>query len=185
MKFNRLFTLVLIGLPFLGSAQKPSPQHPYPIDSSTGLWTYAGVTEVAGLNAADAYVRAGEWVKSQIKDPASFYTLQDAAQGKMEGKYRIPMFRTVDKQRIRSQMLVKYTLTLWFKDGRYRYKISNLNLERATYYPLEQWLEPATYSNAETKDYTEQVHTYCTELIASLNAFMAKAPAQGADEDDW
>jgi hypothetical protein len=82
-------------------------------------------------------------------------------------------------------MLVKYTLTLWFKDGRYRYKISNLNLERATYYPLEQWLEPATYSNAETKDYTEQVHTYCTELIASLNAFMAKAPAAASDDDDW
>jgi len=185
MKLNVIRALILLLLPLTTFAQKPGAGHPYPIDSNTGLWTYEGTGEIAGLTKADGYARAGEWVKSQIKDPAGFYTVQDAEQGKIEGKHRIPLFRTVDKQRIRSQMLVKYTLTLWFKDGRYRYRITNLNMERATYYPLEQWLEPATYANAETKDYTEQVHTFCTEMIASLNAHMAKAPQNAADEDDW
>ena len=185
MNLNVIRALILLLLPLTAFAQKPGATHTYPIDSNTGLWTYEGVAEIEGLTKADGYARAGEWVKSQIKDPAGFYTVQDAEQGKIEGKHRIPMFRTVDKQRIRSQMLVKYTVTLWFKDGRYRYRITDLNLERATYYPLEQWLEPTTFSNPETKDYTDQVHTFCTELIASLNAHMAKTPINAADEDDW
>ena len=174
-----------IGLTIGMSSGLHAQSNGLPIDSATGLITFQGIVDLPDLSQAEAYEKAREWIRSNYKDPGSFFTIQDAEQGKLEGKHRIPLFKTVDKERIRTQLLVKYTLTMWFKDGRYRYRMTNFNLERASYYPLEQWLESEGASDPATRDYALQVNTFSEELIESLKAAMAKPKPAVTDENDW
>ncbi|MFT7588833.1 MAG: hypothetical protein ACI959_001046, partial [Limisphaerales bacterium] len=97
---------------------------PYPIDTNTNLISYQGVVEIDGYDKSQLYDKGIEWVKTHYKDPGGFFTLKEKEKGKIEGKHRIALWKTIDGQTIRSGQMVKYTMTMWFKDGKYRYKIT-------------------------------------------------------------
>lgn len=161
-----------------------SQEIPYPIDTNSKLITYEGIVDLAGYDKAALYQKGMEWVRSHYKDPGSFFTLREAEKGKIEGKHRIALFKTLDGKQVRSGQMVKYTITLWFKDNKYRYRITKFNLQRTSYFPAENWLEESLYKQKEVRNYLDQVDTFSKELVEELKTFMVTIKTE-VDEDDW
>lgn len=176
--------IFLLTLSITTAIAQPVEGHPYPIDSNTELISYAGVVELPGKTQNDLYKAAEAWVKDFYSNPGSFWVLRDAEKGKIEGKYRFNLMKDIGGNRIRSNSLIKYTLTLWFKDGKYRYRITKINLKQTSYFPVERWLEEDQYSQEATRDYLKQVEDYAKALVESLEEGM-KSTKSSYNEDDW
>lgn len=186
-KSNNMFKSALIAVLMLSvtaAIAQPVEGHSFPIDSNTELISYAGVVDLPGKSKDDLYKAAEAWVKEFYSNPGSFWVSRDAEKGKIEGKYRFNLMKDVGGNRIRSNSLIKYTLTLWFKDGKYRYRLSKINLKQTSYFPIERWLEEDQYSQEATRDYLNQVDEYAKALVESLEEGMKSTKAT-YDEDDW
>lgn len=155
------------------------------LDQSTNLITYSGVPEVAGATAADLYDRAFKWGQDYYKNFGEKLRKQDKEGGEIEIFARFPIF-AYDKKGVKtlsSQGLAQYTLTLRFRDARYKYTLTDLNLKAASYAPLEKWLDRDD-PNAENHSY------YLTDVDAEITATiksMVEAIAKDAEKatDDW
>jgi hypothetical protein len=178
-----LFSLLLVLSASMLSAQTYTMPE-LPIDSNSNLVSYEGIVEMPKLDKDQLYNKAMDWSKEFFSSPSAFYTLRDPEKGKIEGKGRFNLWQDVKGQRTRSSKLIKYTLTLWFKDGKYRYRITKFNLSQASYFPIENWLEEDKAKQNEIKDYLSQVEAEAQRLLADLQDYMEKASAV-VDEDDW
>lgn len=117
-------SLVLLGLSV--SAQK-GPIIPMPYDSTTSLFTYTGVVEVIGLVPSTAYSNARAWLVEKNGDTL----FVDASAGsKLVDRGVIPVSVVLGSGMSKFPMTynVVYTLTLEFKEGRYRYSISKFSI---------------------------------------------------------
>ncbi len=101
-----------------------------PIDAHTQLITYEGVVPVPGISQADLYARAAAWVaKAYPTADAAPKRPEDPAAGQLVVQGQRPavvynMYAGV----LRSSYagVVRHTLTIYVKDGRYKYILSNL-----------------------------------------------------------
>lgn len=179
--------VLLAALPFSVLAQKKG-ELSWPamkLDPSTELITYSGVPEVAGVNAADLYDRAFKWGQDYYKNFGEKIRKQDKEGGELEIFARFPIY-AYDKKGVKTtsrQGLVQYTLTIRFRDGRYKYTLTDLNLKAQSYQALEPWLDPED-SNAKNHAY------YLTDIDAEVTATiksMVEAIATDAKKaaDDW
>ena len=184
----RILAFVLLAaLPVSLMAQKKSAQTwpEFNIDAKTELISYTDVPTVEGVAAADLYDRAYEWIKGYYKNYAEKLRKSDKEAGEIEVFARFPIF-AYDNKGVKTtsrQGLIQYTLTLMFKDGRYKYEITKLNHKSTSYQPLEKWLDRED-ENAENHAY------YLTDIDAELKqviASMKESIATGADTggDDW
>jgi hypothetical protein len=80
--------------------------------------------------------------------------------------------------------VVKYTLTLSFKDGKYRYEIKNVNLQAASYMPIEKLFNQNDPNIEDNYNTLNEAHNYFTNLIEDLQAGM-RQPSVKLKKDDW
>lgn len=184
----RIFALMLLASLSLNAIAQKKGELSWPamqVDSKTNLITYTEVPEVAGVAAADLYDRAMKWGGEYFKNFAEKLKKQDKAAGEMEIFYRFPIY-AYDKKGEKTatkQGLAQFTLTILFKDGRYKYTITDLNMKATSYMPLEPWLD------REDADAENHAH-YLTDIDAEIQAIiksMKDAMASGGEKssDDW
>jgi hypothetical protein len=99
-----------------------------PVDPQTHLITYQGVVEVPGVSKADLYTRAYTWVANAYHSANSVIQMQDKEAGQLvaKGLTRITvrsLGMNVDGG------VIRHTLTIYVKDGRYKYVLTNLTHE--------------------------------------------------------
>lgn len=94
---------------------------PLPIDPQTKLITYEGVVQVPGATKADLYARAHDWVARSYRSANDVLQLQD----KDAGHLIVKGFTRVASKGS-DFGLVRHTLTIYVKDGRYKYTITDL-----------------------------------------------------------
>lgn len=98
-----------------------------PVDPDTHLVTYTKVIEVPGTTQEQLYTRAANWVAStEVYRVASSKQLQEASDKSQlivsgETRARGPMNQVVGT--------VSHSLTIYCKDGRYKYVLTNLREE--------------------------------------------------------
>lgn len=154
------------------------------IDSKTNLISYSEVPKVDGIAAADLYDRAYEWLNGYYKNPAEKLRKSDKDAGEIEVFARFPIY-VYDKKGVKTasrQGLVQYTLTLLFKDGRYKYEITKLNHKSTSYQPLEKWLDRDDPNAMNHAFYLTDVDAELKDVIASLKKAMSTTEKA---EDDW
>lgn len=185
----RFLALMLVAsIPFGSFAQKKKDELSWPamsIDSKTNLITYSEVPEVGAVTADKLYDRAMKWGNDYYKNFAEKLRKNDKEAGEIEIFARFP-FYAYDKKGEKTssrQGLAQYTLTILFKDGRYKYTVTDLNYKSTSHQPLEQWLDRED-PNAENHAY------YLTDIDAEIREMiksMKDGLASGADssEDDW
>ena len=107
----------------------PADAEPLPLDPRTRLITYEGVVPVPGVTQADLYARAAAWVASAY--PAGSAVL--ARQAPAEGELVVQGTRPAAVYTLYAGVLrptyagvVRHTLTIYVKDGRYKYVLTNL-----------------------------------------------------------
>jgi hypothetical protein len=179
--------VLLVALSFNGQAQKkgeitwPS----FNIDGSTNLISYTDVPEVAGASSGELYDRAMGWIKGYYKNYAEKLRKYDRESGEIEVFGRFPIY-AYDKKGVKttsSQGLVQYTLTIRFRDGRYKYEITKLNHKSVSYQPLEKWLDREDTNAENHAYYLADVDAELKSLIESMTNAIASSGEQ--KKDDW
>ena len=115
-------------LSFHALAQTQKSTIRMPIDETTKLICYSKVNEVAGEAKDVLFDRAVEWATTYYKNPTDVIREKDKEGGKLVCKARYKMSNPPDKKGVSTDAgLAQYTLTIQFKEGRYKYDLTAIN----------------------------------------------------------
>jgi len=168
----------------------PADAAPLPVDSENQRITYQGVVQVPGVSQADLYTRAAAWVAHAYSPPTQVKPQPDAGELTVKGQRIITLYTTyADVMRRSYAGVVHHTLTIYVKDGRYKYVLTDLTHD-ATGVPslrsggaLEQ--EHASlfgYVGIGSRQSWEELKVEATRdvrhLMADLQAAMTLQPVQ-------
>ena len=179
--------MLLASIPFSVSAQK-NTELIWPemnLDPTSNLITYTAVPEVPGAAATDLYDRAMSWAKGYYKNIGEKLRKSDREAGEIEIFGRFPIF-AYDKKCVRTtsrEGLIQYTLTIRFRDGRYKYMLTKLNMKDLSYQPLELWLDRDHHEARNHSFYLTDVDAEIKSLITGMEKAIGTAPA--VPSDDW
>jgi hypothetical protein len=138
-----------------------------PIDDDTKLITYKEVVKEKG-SKDEFFDRGFAWYHKFFKNPADVIKETNKEDGIIKGVARMQIYN--EEKGVKSlKGVIEFTITTEFKDGRYRYTITNFNLKQASYFPLERWLntkEDAYKGNVNK--YLNQIDTYINDMIKNL-----------------
>lgn len=136
-----------------------------PRDSITDKYAYQGVVAVEGASLADLTTRLEKWQKKHYNTAESKYASisKDGDSHTMHEREALPG---------KARKFIEYDLTVDLKDGRYRYKLGQIEYIAVGKYPLEDKMATDKRSDLE------EIHVICTRIIASLEAAMKQG-------DDW
>lgn len=173
-------------LSFQALAQAPKSTARMPIDETSKLITYSKVNEVAGQSKDVLFDRALEWATGYYKNPTDVIREKDKEGGKMVCKARYKISNPPDKKGVSTDAgLVQYTLNIQFKEGRYKYELTEINWKQISYYPAEKWMDTANaYYKPEFEFYLQQVDQQSKEILKSLEKACAVAKAANT-KDNW
>jgi len=98
-----------------------------PIDSTTKQISYTKVIEVPGTTKIDLYSRANEWFAKTYNSSQNVLQAQDKEEGKLIGK-------ALMKSTLKgfNAGYVNYTISVFLKDNRYKYEVTDLAHEKGT-----------------------------------------------------
>ena len=153
-----------------------------PIDSKSKLITYTEVVEQVG-SATELYEKAHRWFFSYYKNPHN--VVKESADNKITARPRFKILNPKNKKGVATMGgIVNYTFTVSFKDGRYKYKITNLEWKQNSKYPIERWMDKSakTYS-PKYEYYLQQVDEEMKKVITELKNSIAKADEK--KEEEW
>jgi hypothetical protein len=114
---KRLLFLLLLIVPFAGKSQQ------YLIDPDTKKLTYSKVVEVPGMDREDLYARVRKWSYQQYSNTTDV-TLSEAPEGG-----HIFVAASFNLSTISGEGKVGVKLTLYVKDGKYRYIITDFTFK--------------------------------------------------------
>lgn len=156
-----------------------------PVDDKTGMITYTKVVESPGLSATQAYQKGLAWAMKYYKNPTDVIRERDSLNNSMLCKARFKISNPPDKKGFATDAgLVMYTLKVQFKDGRYRYELTEINWKQTSHYPAERWMDTKNQMyKSEYAYYLQQTDTEVKEVIKSLEKAMQEKEA--AKSDDW
>jgi hypothetical protein len=184
----RLVTVLMLAIITAPAFAQKNKLPEYPnMPVSEGLITYDGVGKVDGASSGELYDRALEWVKGYYKNPMEKLRKQERENGEMEVFARFPIY-AYDKKGVKTTSqagLLQYTLTLQFKDGRYKYTITKFNVKATSNQPIDTWLtDKDNDPNADNHVYQLiDIDNEITTLIKDMTAKIATKAAGGGD--DW
>jgi hypothetical protein len=156
-----------------------------PIDADTKLITYVKVVEQPGLAKKDLFDRALAWVNSYYKNPADVLRENDGHAGKLVCKARFKLMSEPDKNGFqKDDGNVQYTLTIEAKEGKYRYKLTEINWKQPSYFPAERWMDTKNQNYSKTWEwYLKFTDEQVKKIVSDLEKYMLQPPK--AKKDDW
>lgn len=181
MKIYLSFLLLLVS--FIAFGQK-TIQNPCPVDPSTKLITYTNTKEVAGASKKELYDKAKAWCN---KNYSQFQWVMDYSTSDQSQIVGIP-FMVFDPP-MANKIYMQYVLNIYFKEGTYRYDISNLQFIRGNFKiqhnkikpkqlrPAEELFDPEriVFSSLSTEKHMRQnLDLQVKALIADLENSMQK-----------
>lgn len=154
-----------------------------PIDDESKVVTYQGTVEVAGTQK-ELYKKALTWFNSYFKNPAEKLRGADSINGSIDGYIRFKIYNPENKDGLKTEAgMVQYSLLLNFKDGKFRYTITNINWKQPSYYAIEKWMDKKDqYYKSEFDYYLVQTNDEAQKVINDLSTYMKKIQVK---KEDW
>lgn len=161
---------------------------PLPVDAQTGRIAFTEVVEVPGATQQQLYSRAYEWVVKAYNSANNVVQMQD----KESGKIIIKGLTRVSANGYPAGT-VSHTLSIYLKDGRYKYVLTDFSHEAPissankmlSVGPLEQ-PEAALFAMGSGKKYWQEIKKEVGNDARSLVAgFKANMAAKGNDPSDF
>ena len=161
-----------------------------PFNSATGRIGYEEVVQVPGADKNELYARGKIWFASTFTSARSVIHTDNKEGGVLEGKGWQQVYVDVLSQRIPEKLW--FTVTLSFKDGRYKQSVSEFRFE----------LEPSQYNRAPKPGSAEEAiadtkkdgsitwtsasyKQVLAEEISSIKRSIQAAMAKPAPSGDW
>ncbi len=151
-----------------------------PIDQETQLITYRDVVEEEG-NKETFFISAVSWINGYYKKPMDVTKTRQANSGLIEGLHRFRIKNTSEDGTQTDAGTIQYTFTLNFKEGKYRYTLTDFILRQTSKFPVEKWLND---SDPQKQSYLKQIDEFAQSWIKSLKEGM-KPKAEKKDDDEW
>jgi hypothetical protein len=179
---KRFLLLLALALPLGASAQQfaNTPKlldgTPLPYDADTHLIAYQGVIEAPGVSKDQLYTRAYDWMLRTFRTSNNVVQKKESDQVVGSGVWPIILFH-------QDAGYVIHTLTVYVKDGRYKYVLSNLshqsnNADLQNFRsggPLEQpevSLNPLLGGKKQWNNVRQQANSEAQTLVTNLQAAM-------------
>jgi len=144
---------------------------------------YKDVITEDGVDSKELYKRALVWYRHFYKNPTGIVETSDSVTGTLVLKPQAAVFREKDKVKVQSA-IVRYTLVIGFKDGKYRYEIKDLNLKAASYVPIEKLFNASDPNLEDNYNTLNEANKYFLALIDDLVASM-REPSNKVKTDEW
>lgn len=190
MKKIVLLFLCMLSLNFVNAQKDKDKDAPVaipqlPIDPATGLYTYTEVIEIPGTSKDELYKRAFAWANVFYKNPTDVIREKNPQEGKILIKARFKISNEADKKGVVTAAGdVMYSLTLNFKDGKYKYEITKINWQQLSYYPIERWKDTSAGSYKPVYNhYLSQTDEILKAVIADFKIKIAEPPK--VKSTDW
>ncbi|MBJ6109467.1 DUF4468 domain-containing protein [Hymenobacter sp. BT523] len=186
MKHLLLLIALLAAVPEL-YAQKPKATEAaatLPVDPDTKQVSYSAVVEAPSTTKDQLYERALEWMTKTYQSDNDVVQIKDKQQGKLvakgyttltqaSGSVGMAMFGVMPTP----ALFLEQTHTLYLKDGRYKYVLTDLALKSAnsrdlTRYPLDASKVPLGFTKKSWAAALTKADEEVKARIASLNQAM-------------
>ena len=154
-----------------------------PINEDTKLVTYTEVITTEEATADALYRRAHKWFFSYYKNPNN--VVKESANYKIVARPRFKLLNPPDKKGIQTMGgIVLYSFTVIFKEGRYKYTITNIEWKQNSNFPIERWMDTSLPSYQKKYSYyLSQVDTEIKKTIAQLNKSISQKKKKS--EEEW
>ena len=156
----------------------------FPVDEDTEKITYQNVVEAEG-NAVKLYYRAITWMNNHWENARGMMKKRDKTNGIIVAHVRFDIKKYTEEGEFKEKLgRMGYVFKMEFKDGRYRYTITDLQLLRASKYPLERWIDPEnTYYDDRDEEVLQIIADRMQEVIKNMKKGMKKEKEK--EDDDW
>jgi len=144
---------------------------------------YMEVVTEDGTDRMELFGRSGNWLHKFYKNPTGIVEQSDSANGKLILKPAFPVYRMKNNVKVQAA-IVKYTLEISFRDGRYRYEIKDINIQAPSYFPIEKLFNANDPNIADNYNTLDEANKYFNDLIEDLKAGM-RQPSNKVKKDDW
>lgn len=172
-----------------------TPAKPYErivlyIDSVTNLITYVEVIEQEESGSDSLYIRAKRWAQARFsKNNDKTLFEEDKKNQKLVINGVLPAFRYNSKYTKRSIGKYQFQMTVWIKEGRYKYQITRLvheGIKPNKGVPDRNYFEYYYTSPKNVKGYDQLLRDADTDIKKLMADFVKsmKDPVI-VDEDDW
>ena len=178
----KILLFILLLLPIFSFAQKETPN--LPIDSTTHLITYTDVVTVSG-NKDQLYSRAREWFAKTYNSSQKVIQMDDTS--KIVGKALIQMYARNFIGVQGESGFMNYTITIAFKNGKFKYTISDFYHTMDGINPDYGTCEDMMNSKHQKKyfnNYLLQMDNNINSLVQNLKESMAN-PAIDDKKNNW
>ena len=169
-----IIALFIFLTPFLMKAQQAA----VPVDEESGLITYQEVVDEEG-DRESLFNRSIGWINGYYPNPVDVTKTRDPESGVVKGLHRFRIKDMLDDGTEVDAGTVQYSFILEFKEGRYRYTLTEFVLRQASKYPCENWLNS---TDPKAKNYLSQLDEFAQGWISSLKEGMLPEPEKKADE---
>jgi len=196
-KNQRNCILILLVSLFLSLNVKSQPSYlELPIDSRTNKITYTDVVHTdSTLLTADLFTLARIWFAETFRTSGSVIQMEDKQSGVLIGKANIPLTykSLIGENELQS---VLFTFSLYFKNGRYKYEVTDFIYQQQTPSPLieikdipfeyiyfNKDLGARKYNKKTRESFINQLDT---QIIAILNDLKTSMKKKNSPVDsDW
>lgn len=181
-KISTVFFMLLLSASVF--AQKNKPVAPVlPMDAEGKLVVYTGVVEETGIMKSELFKRAQLWTKEFYPSATAVQSADTTAmkiicKGKFDCKREVKGSQPVTSDRI------IYTLTISFKDMKYKYEVSNILVQGSTSTSIEKYFDDADPKAEDHFNSLTQVDENIIALVNSLKTRMDK-PSVVEKKDEW
>ena len=179
---KRLLPIFLFSILISGKISAQITDWPVPYNKEDEMIIYEEVVQMPGITKDDLFDRAMKWLDGYMVNVSAKIYEKDKSAGSIKLNYYSQLYKTVKKDRLKD-VLVKFKIELYFKEGRYKYKILDFHTARGSIKtPLEKWMSPN-----EDQELSMSRFTQLNENIEKLIFDLKKGINDSGDEeeDDW
>ncbi len=153
------------------------------IDEGTKKVVYQGVVEQEGSKDI-LYEKALAWAMKYYKNPSNVIREKDREKGSLKTKARFYIYYTDPKKGTKTRAhTMEYLLAIEFKEGKYRYLLTDIIYKTTSYQGIENWID------ANNKQYSYAMASYLVqtdeELNKLINLLKAALAKQEKVTEDW
>lgn len=180
-----VYCFAFFSIGFIANAQNMPSSVRYPVSEETKLITYEKVIPVDEAKRDEIFERAVLWANTFYKNPADVIREKNLDAGKIVCKARFKISNPPDKEGFATDAgVVQYTLTILFKDFKYKYELTQINWKQLSYYAIERWMDYSSPSyNKSYAHYLQITDEKAKEILSDLEKNLANKPKK--EKKEW
>lgn len=152
----------------------------FPISDKTNKITFDGVNEFSNFTPSELYTKSKNWAIIYYK--SNEFILDEANSKLMRSGSFTKMFEKDNNKNMEANEFF-YAITLWFKDGKYKYEFTDLIIsDGKEKIALEQLLPMLASRPAKKQEVLSKVYEGITEIVNSLDSSLS---GNNSTDDDW